>query len=272
MSTIDQKPAGWKVLHSPEVTEEVDLTGIRATMAFHGPWENRHEFLAFVAGFEEDVESPGGGTYPRRVPLKYPDDRYMDVYAVGIRMRGRGRSGSSDYGITYDWCEAIVQFKSQDYYVGQGGFPYVSIGWGGSGDIITVPNTAYEFPSDSLRLSQNAGVLIPKSDFTLTLHNLLDLDSRIPVWEGLVGRVSSTAFATPHGLFAAGKTQFLNYDTSSTLQIGNILIHQATLKFSNRWLEHNKIARPDGGGFEAPERVGSSDKLLPEGDLNGVYV
>lgn len=273
MSTIDDLPTGWAVKHGDPIEIEVDNTGIRATMTFIGPWSSFYAFVEAVAGYEEEVEAPGGGTYTRKVPLQFPDERFTDVYATGLHMRGYGRTEfHSTRGAQYPFGTARVMFQSQAFYVGAGSYPYVSMNWGGSADIITVPGTAYEFPSDSLRLSQNVGVLIPNSDFTLTLHNLPSLDSRIAAWNGLVGRVNSSALATPYGNLAAGLVQFLNYDTSTQMQIGNILIHQAALKFRFRWLDHNKIARPDGGGFEAPEIVGGSDKLIPTADLNGAYV
>lgn len=278
MSEITDLPSGWKVLHSPEVTERITLgVGIECAMTWFGPWEERHDFVDVVAGSDESFSYPGGVTVTRRVPLKYPDERYEDVYAYDCDMQGMGRSGSSSRGITYALARVTVYFRSQSFYVGSGDFPMVSIMTGGGADMVTVPGTAFEFPSDSLRVDHNAGVLVPTVDYAMTFHSLPSLDTRIPVWESLAGRVNSDNFYTPFRPttpYSAGYVQFLNYSTASSVSFGNVQTHSATLQLRYRYIPHNEIMRPDGTAFEAPTLVGggSTDYLIPEAVLMGIYI
>ena len=278
MSTIDDLPSGWKVLHNPQVTERITLgVGIECAMTWYGPWEDRHDFLDVVAGSDESFSYPGGVTVTRRVPLKYPDERYDDVYAYDCEMRGEGRSGVSaeGRGITYALAFVTVYFRSQQFYVGAGDYPMISLMANGGADMVTVPGTAYEFPSDSLRVDHNAGVLVPTVDFAMTFHNLPSLDDRVSVWEGLTGRVNSDSFYTPFRPvtpYDPGYVQMLSFSTASSISFGNVQTHTATLQLRYRRIKHNEIMRPDGTGFEAPERVGSSDYLLPTAVLMGIYI
>lgn len=278
MSTIDDIPSGWNVLHSPEPKERIVLgVGIEAEMSWVGPWEDRHDFLAAVAGYDETFSYPGGVSVTRRVPLKYPDERYDDVYAYDCAMGAVGRSGPSaeNRGITYALCKVTVYFRSQPFYVGAGDYPMVSLMASGGADIVTVPGTAYEFPSDSLRVDHNAGVLVPTVDYAMTFHNLPSLDDRVSVWEGLTGRVNSDSFYTPfHPVtpYAAGYVQMLSFSTASSISFGNVQTHTATLQLRYRRVKHNEIMRPDGTAFEAPERVGSSDPLIPVATLMSLYI
>lgn len=278
MSTIDDLPSGWYVKHEPAPNERITMgVGIECAMTWIGPWEERHDFKDAVAGMEEPFTYPGGVTVNRRVPLKYPDERHEDVYAYDMTFEALGRSGPSTAGcgITYSLCAATVYFRSQAFYVGTGDYPMISVATRGNPDMVTVPGTAFEFPSDSLRVDHNAGVLVPTVDYAMTFHNLPNLTDRIATWEGLAGRVNSDDFYTPfHPVtpYSAGYIQFLDFSTASSLSFGNVQTHSATLQLRYRYVKHNEIMRPDGTGFEAPERVGSSEKLLPSAVLMGIYV
>lgn len=274
MSTLADLPAGWKILHDPKAHEQITPQGTIARMAWYGPWESRHDFTQIVCGLDEEIEWPGGVTVTRRVPLRYPDTRYDNMYAVAVDMEGMGRSSSSEYGITYDYAKVGVTFQSQSFYTEVGDYPLISIQRGGGADIVTVPGTAYEFPSDSLRLDHNAGVLVPTQDFSITFHNLPTLDDKVEVWDGLSGHVNSDDFYVPNRTnpYTSGYVQFLTYTSSSVMSVGNSVIHTATLTFRRRRVKHNEVMRPDGAGFEAPELVGGSTNLLPTAALMGVYV
>jgi hypothetical protein len=268
LSTFDQLPASYCRMHQT-VTERVDEQGIYCSDRWVGPWESRADFLRIAMGQEETIEYPGSYSVTRIIPLKYPgaDPMFDNVYAYDVQMEGIGRSSSStSEGITFAKAIVTVQYRSWPFYFpGGGDYPLMTVTANASADVVTVPGTAYEFPSDSLRLDRNAGVLVPKVDFALTFHFLPSLN--LSLYTSLCGFVNSTTF---YG-FSSGFVQYVGPASSSTLRVGGQYTHTVSHQFQYRRIKHNEIMRPDGTGFEAPERVGSSDNLLPTADLNALF-
>lgn len=267
MSTIDQLPASFCRMHDT-VYEEVSENVIECSDRWIGPWSARADFVRIARGQEEPIEYPGGYTVTRIIPLKYPSDDplYSQVYAYSIGMEGVGASSSStSEGIAYTKAIISVRYRSWPYLFTGGDYPLMTINANASADVITVPGTAYEFPSDSLRLDRNAGILVPKIDFSLTFHQLQSIN--LSLYASLAGHVNSTTF---YG-FGAGYVQYVGPATQSVMSVAGQLIHSVTHLFQYRRIKHNEIMRPDGTAFEAPERVGTSENLLPASDLNALF-
>lgn len=267
-------PTLFKPAHAPERYEEIDESGIRASISWIGPWASRGSFLAIAGGVDEEISYPGGVTVTRRVPLKYPSSIYDNVYAHSIQMRSEGRiTSSADEAGTWDLCRITVAFKSYPFGFTSGDAPMVSLNMDSSANMTTVPGTAFEFPSDSLRIDQNAGVPVPTIDFTLTMHFMPDLLTS--VYNGLVGRVNNDTFYLPDGTAVLpGYLLYLGPSSQTTLRIGNVYNHTVAHRLQYRFIKHNEIMRADGGGFEAPRRVGTSadpEYLIPDAALMGIY-
>lgn len=272
MSTIEDIPAGW--------TRVRDTTHVRwgrggileAEASFWGPWSSKAAFLTAVGGLEETISYPGGITVSRVVPLKFPsDDPELDsLYAADCDVEGRGMpSEHPTEGITYSHALARVFFRSEPFYQMGGDYPLVSYQFGGGADFITRPGSAYRFPSDSLKLNQDVGVLVPWRDFSITFHNVETPDEEL--YDSLAGRVNSVPFTLPNGMtYAAGLIQYLAPAGGFTRTIGNVTSWTITHRFKLRYIPHNEIMRPDGTAFEAPvDNVGN--KIIPSADLSLLY-
>jgi hypothetical protein len=264
MSTLSDLPSGVEWLHEG-TEEEIDDDGCYASAQFYVPGAVREEFRRIVGGGVPEQFSIGGTSFTRVVPLKY--DGFDNCYATGVSMRGEGRSSapSDALGIQYDYWIARVKFATRPYRF-DGSYPAVTESGDAGADMVTRPGTAYEFPSDSLVVSQNVGVLMPTIDFSLTFHQLPSLN--VAGYAALAGRVNTEVF---YGC-AAGTVQYVGPSWQGQKTVGNVVSWDVTHKFRFRWIEHNKIMRPDGAGFEAPVQVGDATKyLLPTIDLNALW-
>jgi hypothetical protein len=268
MSTIAQLPAGWCVKDEGR-DERVEENAVFGTIVWEGPWATRADFLAIAGGLPETIAYPGGSA-TRIIPLKYPGP-FENVYAYSISGQPFGRiSADANEGGTWTRCKLTVQFRSWQYQITGTDYPLMTLNADSSADMITIPGTAYEFPSDSLRLDRNVGIPVTTLDFSLTFHQLPTIN--MGLYDSMSGRVNSTAFVVGGYSFGAGYVQYIGPSSTSTLKVGNVFNHVVTHKFRSRRIKHNEIMRPDGTGFEAPERIGSSDKLLPEADLNLLFL
>lgn len=276
MSTIADLPEGWTRLADPGATRWRLTRGgtVEAEALFRGPGHSYADFLYAVGGKEETFTYPGGSqSVTRVVPLKFPSASTLfdNVYANGVEMEGSGLpSEDAAEQVAYQWAVARVTFSSESFFDFGGDYPLISYSFSGGADMVTQPGTSYEFPSDSLRLNQDVGTLIPWRDFSITMHNLQSLNES--TYDDLCGRVNSAGFVHPNGVtYAAGFIQYLGPSGGYSVTVGNQKSFTVTHRFKWRRIKHNAVARPDGGGFEEPEVVGGSDKILPSADLNLVY-
>jgi hypothetical protein len=265
MSTMDQMPDGVEWLHEG-TEEEIDFDGAHAQVQFYVPDNVREEFLRVVGGLPEQF-SIGTTSYTRIVPLRYP--RFDNCYATGVRMRGEGRSGppaDGSLGIVYDYWVATVRFATPLYRF-DGSYPAVTESGDSGADVITRPGTAYKFPSDNLIVPHPVGVLAPTIDFLLTFHQVPSFNGDLYV--SLSGRVNTHVFYNR----AIGTVQYIGLSWNGQKTTGNVVSWDITHKFRFRWIEHNKIMRPDGTAFEAPVQVGGAgtNYLLPTADLNALW-
>lgn len=89
-SLLDIPPEiDWARLPDPAETIEINEGGWSGRLAFVIPWGYRYSFLDLVAGADEVISMPGGGTITRRVPLRHPE-RPLVFFAVGARCEGWG--------------------------------------------------------------------------------------------------------------------------------------------------------------------------------------
>lgn len=273
MATINDLPAGWVRLRDSTRWRVAIGGGIEAEAAFWGPGDTYAEFLRAVGGLEETFTYPGaGGSVTRVVPLKFPSNSpdFADVYAVDCELEGAGmpREDAAEQ-IVYEWARARVLFRSQPFYAMGSDYPLISYAFGSGADFVTRPGTAYSFPSDSLRLNQDVGVLIPWRDFQITLHNLTSPNES--VYDALAGRVNSADFYHPNGeVYAAGYLQYLGPSGQYQRTIGNQQSWTVTHRFKLRYVAHNAIMRPDGTGFEVPEDD-AGNPPIPAADLMAIY-
>lgn len=248
--------------------ERVDENGIYCSDRWCGPWSTRYEFIRIARGQSETIEYPGGYSVTRIIPLKYPgtDPMFDNVYARSVQCESEGRSFSDDdEAIGYTKCVISVDYQSWPFQFAGTDYPLMTKNLSASADVITVPGTAYEFPSDSLRLDRNAGILVPNVDFSLTFHFLPSLNDSL--YTSLCGFVNSTTFLG----YGAGFVQYVGPQSTSQLSVSGQQTHTVTHGFKWRRIKHNELMRPDGTAFEAPERVGSSDLLLPTADINALF-
>lgn len=264
MSSMTDMPPGVQWLHEG-TEEEITEEGSSAQAEFYVPTADRDTFLQVVGGLPQQF-TIGSATYTRVVPLKYPG--LDNCYAIAVSMRGSGRSRAPDddsLGIFYDFWLARVRFSTPRFrYDGDKAAVTESCDVGA--DMVTRPGSAYKFPSDSRVVSHPVGVPVPTIDFSLTFHGLSSVD--IPFYATLAGRVNTTEF---YGC-APGTVLYVGPQSNGQKTVGNVTSFDVTHKFRFRWIEHNKIMRPDGAAFEAPVQVGDPTKgLLPTADLNDLW-
>lgn len=272
MSTINDLPDGWVRLRDSTRWRWALGGGIEAEAAFWGPGNSYAEFLRVVGGMEQTITYPDGSGVTRIVPLKFPSNSpdFEDVYAVDCELTGAGRpSEDANEQIVYEWARARVLFRTQPFYNFGGDYPLVSYSYTSGADFITRPGTAYVFPSDSLRLNQDVGVLVPFRDFQVTFHNLTSPNEEL--YESLTGRVNSATFRLPNGRsYDAGFIQYFGPAGQYQQTIGNQRNWTVSHRFKLRYIKHNEIMRPDGTAFEAPEDDTGAN-IIPEADLMQLY-
>lgn len=273
MSTIDQLPEGWtRVRDSTRWRLSQDGT-VEAEATFWGPGDTYAEFLSVVGGAEEEITYPGSGdSVTRIVPLKFPSASplFDNCYALGCDLEGAGRPREDPIeGIVYEWAKSTVQFGSRPFFNFGEDYPLVSFNYTGGGDYVTRPGTAYKFPSDNLRLSQDVGVPVQYRDFQITFHKLQESNDEL--YDQLVGRVNSADFTLPNGrTYAAGFVHYLGPSGQYTQTVGNVKTWTISHRFKWRSVKHNEIMRPDGTAFEAPVDD-NGDTIIGEVDLMQLY-
>lgn len=268
MSTIDDLPETFNMSYKSH-SESIGFLGapLEAEIGWVGPWSARQEFFDAAGANEETINYPGGITATRIVTLQHPDWEMM--YAEGGRVTPLGKPSMSGRNMAYKMCRITVGFAARPFYNFGGDYPLVDLNSQSGADKVTRPGTAYAFPSDGLRLAQNVGVDVVSMDWNVTFHNVGVLD--LATYTVLSGKVNSNTFYTPYGLILPGFVHYLGFSNQQTLSIGNNFRHSITHRFRWKSIEHNKIMRPDGTMFEAPETAGG-DKLLSAADLNAIYV
>lgn len=278
MSTVADLPAGWTRIRDSTRVRWVRGGGVEGEAAWWGPWDTYAAFLTAVGGTEQEITYPGGVTSTRVVPLKFPSDaaEFDSCYAVDCELEGRGLpSPHETEGITYEWARARVYFRSEPWLNFGDDRPLLSYQFGSGLDMVTRPGTAYEFPSDGLRLNHDAAIPVAWRDFSVTLHNLIEPDDA--TYDSLLGLVNSADFYAPNGaIYPPGTVLYLGPSGGFTRTIGNITSWTITHRLKYRSVPHNEVMRPDGGGpspdgFEAPVLVGTTDKMIGSGNLMALY-
>lgn len=273
MSTVADLPEGWNRLAGDTVVGQ-DNGRVEAEAVWWGPWASYSGFLAAVGGIAEDIDYGNGIVVSRVVPLKFPSDSdlFDQCYATRASLIGRGMPAPhATEGITYSHCMARVYFETNPGMNFGADSPFMSVQWGAGLDFITRPGTAYELPSYSpaRKLNQDVGVPVATLEFGITFYQVAAYNPTdyLPY----VGRVNSIPFIVGDVEFPAGTIHYLNPSGATTTTVGNVSSWTISHRFKYREIEHNKIMRPDGSGFEAPVQVGTTTKILPEIDLNGLY-
>lgn len=278
MSTIADLPNGWTRIPQSTRVRWVRGGGLEAEATWYGPWSTYAAFLKAVGGLEQEIEYPGGGTVTRVVPLKFPSDSpdFENCYAVDAELEGTGFPAEHPTeGITYTHARARVYFRSEAFYAFGEDRPMLTYSSSSGLDFITRPGTAYEMPSDDLRLNQDVGVPVAWRDFQITLYGLTE--SADDLYDALLGKLNSVDFEAPNGqTYPPGTVLYFGPATNYTRTIGNVKSWVVSHRLKYREVPHDEIMRPDGGGpdpsgFEAPVIVGTTTKMLQREDLMQLY-
>lgn len=264
MSQMIDLPSGYDLL-ADGASESYDDSGSDVSWRFGVPSAIYNRFVQVVAGLPQTI-SYGGTSATRVVPLKNPS-RY-NCYASSIRSApapGAVPSIDGGMGIVHDYYYVDVQFTTPQYSY-DGSEPMVSVQRGVSSEMVTFPGTAYQYPSDGKLISHDVGVPVQMVDYVLTFHRLPSLNNTL--YDSLVGCVNSTTFRGSD----PGTYLYRGCQSAGMLTMGGQASYEASQQFSYRSVPWNKVMRPDGGGFEAPVRLGTSDGyLIPSADLNQLY-
>jgi hypothetical protein len=220
-------------------------------------------FLEVVGGLDQTV-TIGGVTTTLKVPLEH--DMFPECYAFRINGKGEGvareRAGG---GVTFDWYRLSVWFRTPAWGL-FGDYPTITRRRETGMEMVTRPGTAYEFPSDNLRLTQQVGVPVTVSDIELVFHQVSVFDEDL--YDSLAGCVNETTF---YGK-PPGTIQYVGPSTFGSRTLGGVETWEVAHTFRYRSIPHNEIMRPDGTAFEAPVQIGTVDGyLLPEGELNDLF-
>jgi hypothetical protein len=273
MSTVYDLPESAERLYQ-ETSISADAKGWKATATWSVPYAELADFLEVAGGVETEVYFPGLGSITRIVPLEFPDPvfRGKTLYAESVTGSTHGLVAAADHpdGYTYNRLKLKVHFRTYEWDA-NGSSPFLTEQFDGASEYITIPGSAFKFPSDNRRINHEIGVHIPGLDFSLTLHKLPRLN--VATWTALQGRVNSTVFLPSFYDLPAGTVLYLGPSASSQTDIGGVRSYQVTHRFRFRWIPHNQIMRPDGAGFEAPVRMDNSGAgILETADLNEIFV
>lgn len=248
-----------------EVTDQGTTGAIRFIVA--GAF--LQSFCNILAGIPATTVTIGGTTTTRMIPLQHPRDPLIYAYTSHIykapnSIATPGPAGSG-WGIDFQWYLADVKFRTPKWSA-TGDYPMMSYDEDAGMEMRTRPGTAYQFPSDGLRVLHDVGVPNGVVKFALTFEGLTSLNSAL--YRSLVGTVnSSTFFDCP-----AGTVLYEGCSSGTRLQIGGVPSWRARQNFSYSRIPHRQIMRPDGTAFEAPVQVGNTSKyLLDESNLNALY-
>jgi hypothetical protein len=246
------------------------VNGRTASAAWKVLYAELEDFLVAAGGLPETQPLPwGGGSVTRIVPLIFPDQQRQILYADSIEYDTTAFVGAVGES-TYKWAKVRVNFRNFSYTADYS-LPFITEQFDGATEYITVPGSAFKFPSDDRILNTEIGVQVPACDFCVTIHRMPDL-SGLPVYLSLQGRVNSTVFVPGYYNLAVGTVLYLGPSGTAETDIGGVKSYQLTHRFRFRSIPHNQLMRPDGTGFEAPVRIGDTSKgILLTGDLNQVF-
>jgi hypothetical protein len=267
MSTFADLPPDVVPLH--EGAEfEVTAEGYAAKVDFLVYLGDLDAFLEVVGGLTQTV-TIGGVTTTRKIPLEHW--RFPNCFAYRVGGRGDGPSSEpTGGGIDHEWYKISVWFNTPAWNLG-GDYPVVTRRRESGLEMVTRPGSAYKFPSDNLILPQQVGVPVTVSDIILVFHQISTFDESL--YDTLAGCVNETTFYNK----PAGTMQYVGPSTSGSRTLGGVETWEVAHHFRYRSIPHNMIMRPDGAlvlgiPFEAPVEVTGGDYLLPEAELNDLFV
>jgi len=265
MSIESQLPASAVRLYK-STTIKASKDGRQGTACWAVDLQDLDDFLTVVGGMPETVTFPGGLSATRLVPLLWPDPPYkIPMYAYDV---DADYTGYDKDNLTYSKAKVKVAFKTYSYDQDQN--PFFTEQYDGASDFITLPGSAFQFPSDGRIINTEVGLPIPTLDFSLTFYKV---PSRaLGLWTSLQGYVNSTVFLPNHYGLAPGTVLYMGPSENIQTSLGGVVSYQITHKFRWRYIPHNMILRPDSGGWEAPVRLFDGAPIMPTADLNALFV
>jgi hypothetical protein len=255
-------------LRQPAPTIVGGPDGRSGMLAFAVDLADIGNFLEFVAGTDEIVPTPGGGSITRRVPLLHPDDSGMFVDSYDGEMFGTaGKNlwtpGLSIHTEQFTHVRLRMLFRTLPIAIG-GDQPYYTIASETSSTMETIPGNSFVTESGR-RLTGDGGLPIPCTSLIVTTYL-----SPTPVSYTLArlsGQVNSTDVDFGiYGTFPAGTLRFDG--VRQDIAVGSSGSTNAkSFILKHRDIEWNKVLN-DRGEWEFAYSVGNGLPKYRSTDLN----
>ena len=242
------------ILHDPPATLDGDETGWRGNMTFKVPYDEMADFCQFAGGKPYTISISGIPT-TRYIPLSHP--QFSGLICKRVQARATGQWDGTH---NWDWCRVTCEFQSVPYGM-DGSTPFLTIETTGSSESITIPQTAYYFPSDNKRIRQDVAIAVPVVTYAITTYLVPTLDDAL--YKTLVGKVNDASFLG----FAAGMMRFDTWRSALQMSATLASTYTTTLYFSFRPVEWNKFLRPDGT-WEAAKKSVDNTYAYSSGDFS----
>lgn len=262
MATVqDLTDAGidWAYLYKPFPTVEGDLqSGWTAEISFLVPYgEQTTKFLLMAGGTPVTV-----GNATRVVPLIHPD--YSALLCTHLRAEGFGTPSFTEEGPLWSHSRIRATFTGVPFPT-DNSEPFMTRNVRKTGEYITIPGSAFVFPSDGTPIQQDSGVFVPTTALTITLYFCPTLKDDVS--DGLIGCVNLLPFL-------GRPTGTVRYDGMeselSTLANGQIT-YTKTQSYVFRPVPHNQVLRPNGV-WEAPVSTATGGFIHAAANLNVLLV
>jgi hypothetical protein len=225
------------------------------------------DLFEYAVGGKPETFGTGTGSITRIVPLQCPDSPLL--YACYVRSTscegGGGSVGATTVPRKYKYYFMEVGFKFYGYDFG-GDRPFLSLSVEGGGNFITLPGSAYKFPSDNLRINQDPGRFVPEVNYLLTIHMLSSFDETLYV--PYLGKVNSADFLNLSS-YPAGTVRFDRLVGNYESFISGFRNWSVAFALAYRPVDWNAIMRPDTGVFEVVHNS-AGDPIYESADLNAL--
>lgn len=204
-------------------------------------WDDRNAFREVVIGYPETV-IVGGMSVTRNITLQ--SDITPDLYAIGISMKGEGKSNTHG---TRPYNKAIFKIKYALPTNGAGAdSPYYSISEQGSLRSVTVPNYKNSF-SNGEKLDSNYALTFPGTSILLTIFQVNDIVAFRSMAQNMLATPVNSSPITLGGLsVGTGKALFEGYSTDSTISGLGVEQHSGQIVINVSSLPWNSFVRSDG--------------------------